>query len=402
MPFRLSRRTLLALPLIPQLTSSAANTQAAPPASTEVPMFRGNPGRTGENPGPGPAGSPTARWKARLGTAITSSPSVTDGIIYIGSVAPTTVSGGALHAVDAATGIEIWRSATTPGDGILSSPAVVNGIVVVGSYDGIVIAADASAGEERWRYQTEAGVNLQSPAIVDDVVYLTDSGGHLYALDTADGRERWRFVSGNGSERSFSSPAVANGMVFCVDASRRTGEKTSLHSLDSASGKERWTFTPEDGNDLFGLPVITGSRVFVATLLGPMVAIDAASGNELARYDFDAVPSTRLAVVNNVILLGSDDGQLIASNIETGERLWSRQINDGAALYSGPTIAGGTAYVGDADGFMFAIDAATGAQQWKAGVRSLWSAPTVIDGSLYVGSEGGELRAVGGSDEPKP
>jgi len=365
-------------------------------------MFRGNAGRTGENPGPGPAGSPKARWRARLGTAITSSPSVVNNIIYIGSVAPTTESGGALHAVDAATGIEIWRLATTPGDGILSSPAVANSIVVVGSYGGIVVAADASTGEERWRFQTEAGINLQSPATVDGVVYLTDSGGHLYALDTADGRDRWRFVSGNGSERSFSSPAVVDGMVFCVDSPRRTGEKTSLHSLDSASGKERWSFTPEEGNDLFGIPVVTGGRVFVATLLGQMVAIDAANGNELTRYDFDAVPSTRLAVVNDVIFLGADDGQLMASNIETGERLWSRQINDGAALLSGPTIAGGTAYIGDSDGVVFAIDAATGAEQWKAGVSCLWSTPTVIDGSLYVGSQGGELRAVGGSDEPIP
>ena len=74
--------------------------------------------RTGEHPGPGPVGDPRALWQVRLGTVLTSSPSVVDGMVYIGSLAPGTREGGALHAVDAQTGIETWRLATAPGDGI--------------------------------------------------------------------------------------------------------------------------------------------------------------------------------------------------------------------------------------------------------------------------------------------
>src|SRR5262245_28525917 len=70
--------------------------------SGSVPMFRGGPARTGENPGPGPAGKPIVRWRAGIGEMIGSSPAVVDGVVYVGSISPTTLEGGALHAVDAA------------------------------------------------------------------------------------------------------------------------------------------------------------------------------------------------------------------------------------------------------------------------------------------------------------
>ena len=162
-------------------------------------MYRGNPARTGAHPGPGPDGEPTARWQVRLGGVLSSSPAVVDGLVYIGSVSPGTVAGGALHAVDA-SGVERWRLPTVPGDGVFSSAAVVDGVAVVGSYDGIVIAAAADSGEELWRFGAETSF-YGSPAVVDGTVYLGDTGGHLYALGAADGEERWRFVSGDGFER---------------------------------------------------------------------------------------------------------------------------------------------------------------------------------------------------------
>lgn len=77
--------------------------------SANVPMFRGNPARTGEMPGPGP---------------------------------------------DDSNGIEMmWRFAT--GDVIASSPAVVDGVVYVGSWDANLYAVNADDGSERWRFVTD-------------------------------------------------------------------------------------------------------------------------------------------------------------------------------------------------------------------------------------------------------
>ena len=172
------------------------------PAAGAVPTYRGNAERTGENPGPAPTGEPVALWQARLGTVISGSPSVVGGVVYIGSLGPGTIEGGFLHAVDAASGIEVWRLGTAPGDGIFTTPTVSDRVVIAGTYDGIVVAADPVTGTERWRFQAEAPF-YASPALVDGIAYLADTGGHLYALDAESGAERWRVVVGSGFDHAF-------------------------------------------------------------------------------------------------------------------------------------------------------------------------------------------------------
>src|SRR5262249_5361865 len=205
----------------------AGDTGPLPAGTASAAMFRGGPARTGENPGPGPRGTPTVRWRAWLGQKISSSPAVVDGVVYVGSVSPVTRDGGALHAVDAATGEEIWRLPTVAGDGIFTGPAVAHGLVYAGSYDGIVVAAETATGVERWRFQTETGT-YSSPAVVDGVVYLGDNAGYLYALDAATGSQRWRFAIDQGFEYYVtSSPAVVDGTVYVVFVALRAG-RTSL------------------------------------------------------------------------------------------------------------------------------------------------------------------------------
>ncbi|MGI8475707.1 MAG: PQQ-binding-like beta-propeller repeat protein [Thermomicrobiales bacterium] len=101
-------------------------------ASHDVPMFRGNPARTGEMPGPGPSGSPVAIWRFAAGGSVASSPAVVGGTVYVGSVDHN------LYAVDAVSGAERWRFAADGG--VFSSPAVVGGAVYIGSRDGYLYA----------------------------------------------------------------------------------------------------------------------------------------------------------------------------------------------------------------------------------------------------------------------
>ena len=311
----LSRRTLLVVPLVTAIARVASGRRAGtrPLAGAAVPMFRGNPARTGEHPGPGPLGEPAGLWQVPLGKVLTSSPAVVDGVIYIGSVSPGTVAGGALHAVDV-TGVERWRLSTTLGDGIFSSPAVANGVVVVGSYDGIVVAAAADTGDERWRFQAETSF-YGSPAIVEGIVYLGDTGGHLYALGAADGAERWRFVIGDGFERGLSSPAVVDGVVYCVSASRRVGEAAFLHAVDAATGEERWRFTADEEFNLRATPVVSAGSIYVATRENFLYAVDALDGVEHGRFDLGVATQTELAVVDGVAYLGTADGELHALDV---------------------------------------------------------------------------------------
>ena len=75
------------------------------PAATgaDVPMYRANPARSGEMPGPGPEGQPVERWRVQAAGSATRSPAVAGGVVYAGS------GDGTLSALDAATGAERWR-----------------------------------------------------------------------------------------------------------------------------------------------------------------------------------------------------------------------------------------------------------------------------------------------------
>src|SRR5581483_1809882 len=77
----------------------------APKTEGEPWMFRVNPARTGEDPGPGPK-TPAVRWSFAAGGAISSSPALDGDQVFVGS------ANGALYAIDVAAGTARWQFAT--------------------------------------------------------------------------------------------------------------------------------------------------------------------------------------------------------------------------------------------------------------------------------------------------
>ena len=374
--------------------------QAQESRRASVPMFRGDAGRTGQNAGPGPTGVPVPRWRTRLGQFISSSPAVVDGIVYVGTVTPSSRAGGALHAVDRGTGEELWRVGGESGDGFVSSPAVAGGSVYIGSYYGDVIAV-ALDGVERWRSAAEGGV-VASPAVVDGVLYVGDGSGVFHALDAKTGRARWRFTDDAPYERVIPSPSVTEDTVYVVSAARRPGTEPVLYALATSSGDERWRFTAGDKGDVDGIPIVAGERVHVATLAGSILTLDAGSGALLWSVDAGARPATPLAVSDERVLMAAEDGIVHAFDAATGDALWSVQVGDGAGFASPPTVADGLVYIGDAAGMLHTLDAASGRERWVVESRSHMSAPAIVDGVIYVGGDDGFLRAFGDPPDADP
>ena len=91
------------------------------------------------------------------------SPTVSDGVVYVGSFDQK------LHAVDAETGAKKWTYST--GDKVQSSPTVSDGVVYVGSDDQKLYALDAKTGAKKWTYSTGGNV-FGSPAVSDGLVYV--------------------------------------------------------------------------------------------------------------------------------------------------------------------------------------------------------------------------------------
>ena len=86
--------------------------------------------------------------------------------------------------MNASDGELTWNFAT--GGAVYSSPSVSGGLVYVGSLDDRVYALDASSGRSIWNFTSGGGVT-SAPTVADGVVYVGSNDNQVYALNATDG-----------------------------------------------------------------------------------------------------------------------------------------------------------------------------------------------------------------------
>lgn len=156
----------------------------------------------------GPPAIPEWRYEEIPGP-IRSSPAISDGEVYVGSLGNGRVE-GYVHALEATDGSHLW---SFDADGaVVGSPAVGEENIYVGSRSHELVAIDRSTGETQWAIDTGRPIR-SSPALVDGTVYFTSEDGNAYAADT-EGDERWSFDTGGLIS---ASPAVAGGTVYVAN-----------------------------------------------------------------------------------------------------------------------------------------------------------------------------------------
>jgi outer membrane protein assembly factor BamB len=397
-----SRRAIIATALALSVPSKArtGHTVAAlqtPTAtgSTGTGMFRGNPERTGANPGPGPSDTPEELWRFRAGYGeFISSPALVGNRLYIGN------TDGNVYAVASDTGQEVWRAAT--GGPVISSPAVVEDVVYVGSF-GALSALNATSGASLWQVPTGAAVD-SSPTVARGVVYFGSSDGNLYAVDAESGEagERGPFPTGSPV---LSSPAVHAGVVY-------VGGFGLVYALRADDLSELGRYMVDGPVDT--APAVLGDMFYVATSRGRVyaferIAADAQPGTaspnraiwdtELGGQVFSS-PAVATVGGRNYVFVSCGDSNLYALNADSGVEEWRvPQIPVFGPLASSPAVvpSDGVVYVGAGDGKVSAISISTHQplDGWPFTVGSrVDSSPVVRDGRLYVGSADG-LIAIG-------
>lgn len=142
------------------------------------------------------------------------SPIVVDGVMF------ATESWSKVHALDAATGEELWTyDPQVPGDWgrkpccdvVNRGVAVWKGRVYLGTLDGRLASLDAKTGKPVWDINTidrsKPYVITGAPRIVKDKVIIGNGGGELgvrgyiTAYDAESGRQLWRFYTVPGDPR---------------------------------------------------------------------------------------------------------------------------------------------------------------------------------------------------------
>jgi outer membrane protein assembly factor BamB len=305
-------------------------------------------------------------WTADAGSSIKlSTPAAGFGRVFIGS------EDGKVHALKATDGSPVWTAST--GGPIRSAPTFRAGTVYVGSEDGSVYAFNWQCGSggatctPLWRTATFGAIS-SSPTVGDGPgsttgLYVGSADHHLYAINATQGGVLWAASTG-GAIRS--SPTVANGVVYVGS------EDGKVYAFQTGCSLEF---------DTCGRPVWT------ATTGGPITSSPA-----VADRDF-----------GGTLYVGSTDGNLYAYTAscdvcsQAGQFLWKGAT--GGAITSRPAVANGVVYVGSEDGQLYAFDAdgcgaATCQPVFTARTAGSPISPAVAGGQVYFGDRSG-VRAYG-------
>jgi len=131
-----------------------------------------------------------------------------------------------------------------------TAPVTAGGLVFWSGMDGIVRAADSTAGKIRWAAYTGGAVRFP-PEIWNDRVYVGSSDGWIYCFEADTGNELWRFRAAPAERkiavhgRLLSNWPVASGVlvydgVVYAAAGITSYDGTHVYALDAVSGNIRW------------------------------------------------------------------------------------------------------------------------------------------------------------------
>jgi outer membrane protein assembly factor BamB len=140
---------------------------------------------------------------------------------------------------------------------------------------------------------------------------------------------------------------------------------------------------------------VVGDLVFVGSDDGVLQALDRATGTVQWAVTFDEPGTTNPAVVDGVVYVRDGGGRFHALDAATGAERWL-----GATTYESPTqptVADGRILFGTGTGDVVALDTATGDELWNDRVSPYGLAarsPAIVDGTVFLTADGAGVRAM--------
>lgn len=392
-----SRRDVLAAAATAGVAAIAGcGGDAAADPGERWPQFGYDAANTAHNPDArGPGEEPRATWVRAGGGGYyrNSAQPLVDGAVY----ANAGFAGS--YALDPASGDVRWHD---PESYKSLTPALVDGgegLVLPDSYglqrvaaDGGLPVLDRRVGYRDWETDLDYP---ESPATVADgalVVGIGEgaTGGRAVAVEVADGSVRWEFPV---EMPVWATPAVRDGVAYVAqrdDQRRDPDVQGTVYALSMAEGEELWSrrlgessrFNPVDA------PVAGDGLVYVPTGTGPLVALDADSGETVWTLDPSGGVQASPALADDALFVGDLDGTLHALDAATGEESWTADV---AKFRGGPAVGANGVYAATFDGTLVC---------WSHGGRERWrvtldppvaGTPVPAGGRLFVGTSEGLL-----------
>ena len=215
----------------------------------------------------------------------------------------------------------------------------------------------------------------------------------------------------------FSAPALRDGMIY-------TGHSRHFACVDAETGQPVWVRDDLPGTDWISsyvCPALDDAAVYIGFFWHheTLWALDRRTGATRWMVEGEKGPAATPVLGDGVAYVTGHNGFLRALDTATGIILWEfdlqheKGVRGGAKWSPGTPALGpdGTLYVPTGDGAVRAVDTSTGRQRWEwwsepalAGVqgyaregRSVLSSPLLSGDTVIVGTSDGRLVALDGA-----
>lgn len=309
-----------------------------------------------------------------------------------------------LYAINATTGAVIWK-VKGPGIGYSGFVTVADGKVYspMGEYQyrdfntgeyaySEYNCYDAYTGDLIWSVPLETGAG---PSNHECIAY-----GNMYIIPIAGTPQKpgeWEYQSVSGMGSTLDE-------VWCISSEVKDWPmllEDSAHTAEGAGPTNlalKWKFTAD--SSIQSSPAIVEGVAYFASTAGTIYAVDASTGGLKWSYAIGFLMKSSVAVANGKVYTGTDDGSVYCIDASNGNKLW--QTNTGGVKINnlrGNWLAGASdqraspvmfksrVYAAALDGYLYCLNANSGAILWKYQTGGpIVATPAIDEDAIFVAS----------------
>ncbi len=259
-----------------------------------------------------------------------------------------------------------------------------------------------------------------TPVVLEDTVIVNQLGAqgrnfgnkHMLEISKKTGEIIRQIPAGEADYRIGYAPLAANAdYVVYPSGTQRAAERPpqligqNRIICKDRDGTENWDFHV---GPTFSEPVIDQDRVYTGTADGTVYCLNLSGASGVQHFGFSderrviwqyraaGAVNTAVAIAEQHVFFGSNDGTLHCLNKHTGARVWQTRVheieNRSFKLFSTPLVAGNHVYVGSAARRVYCFDAQTGAELWQFETDDwIRARPCSVNGQILLATMRGTL-----------
>jgi len=297
--------------------------------------------------------------------------------------------------------LRIWSSKAGESGRGLFEPLIVDNQIIVANRKGVVSSYAADTGIRQWRKELEVALTSGVGGSAEQL-FVSDVNANVHALDASTGEPKWKMQA---SSEILMPVVTGYGVAVVRSADGRVA------ALEPEDGSERWSLSsapPALTLNGYSRPLLLDGGVLVGLDDGRLLALNTASGDVIWESVL-SVPSGRseverlvdidadLVVDNEGIYVANYQGKAARLEPARGQLVWSTPLSAG----SGIALDDSGLIVIDEQDSIIKLDKETGQQLWKNDTmtgRKLTPPAFTPGGDVLVGDVEGFLHVLDASD----